>query len=180
MPTADAIASEQERLYESSSLRDDLNDAEAQVLLQWGQAQVERMAADYPDEFEQKCRFLRQLIKNINRFVGQREFNELEGQQKYMRKVGMYLPQLGWHGITEELIFAQLPDDKADMTANLQAVLQVLSPVDESAAEQKDENPFVDSPAHRIHQADVQGESPLTNIGTNTGEEVSDESETEE
>jgi hypothetical protein len=128
MPTPEEIAANREHLYESTSLRDDLNDDEATILLKWGEGQVEQIAQDFSDGFEQKCRFLRQLIKNINRFVGQREFNEYEGQQKYMKKISMYLPQLGWEAITEEQLFSVLPEDKADMNSNLQAILELLSP----------------------------------------------------
>jgi hypothetical protein len=127
MSTSEAIASEQEKLYESASLRDDLNDAEATVLLQWGEKQVEVMANRFPNDFEQKARFLRQLIKNINRFVGQREFNEMDGQQKYMENVVKYLQPLGYITTQDEL-FAALPEDKTHMMANLKAILNVLTP----------------------------------------------------
>lgn len=128
MVTEQEMAAEQERIYESPSLRDDLNDEEATRLLQWGEGQVERMAQDFPDDFEQQCRFLRQLIKNINRFVGQREFNDEAGQRKYMGKAAMYLPKLGWESVTEDDLMATLPDDATDMRANLEAILALLTP----------------------------------------------------
>ncbi|MEO1164726.1 MAG: hypothetical protein AAFV98_13130 [Chloroflexota bacterium] len=127
MPTPEEIQLNKERLYESSSLTDDLNDAEAQVLLKWGEAQVERLAESYAEEFEQKARFLRQLMKNINRFVGQREFNEMDGQQKYMSNVVKYLEPLGWQGISSAELFTALPADKTDMAGNLDAILAVLN-----------------------------------------------------
>lgn len=128
MPAEHEINAERERLYESASLRDDLNDAEAEVLLKWGEGAVYRMATLFPAEFEQKCRFLRQLIKNINRFVGQREFNELDGQRQYLSKVLMYLPQLGWEGIDEAMLFAAMPEDRKDMMGTLMAILNILTP----------------------------------------------------
>lgn len=126
MPTAEDIQLNKEKLYESSSLTDDLNDPEAQVLLKWGQGQIDRLATSYPDEFEQKARFLRQLLKNINRFVGQREFNDTAGQEKYMQKVVQYLEPLGWQGITSATFFTALPDDATDMAGTLDTMLQVL------------------------------------------------------
>jgi len=135
MPSPEEIAAEKERLYESSSLRDDLNDAEATILLEWGQSQIDRLATEFPEEFEQKARFMRQLLKGINRFVGQREFNEMEGQMKYMKKVIMYLEPLGWEGPGADELFAALPDDKANMTGNLLALLQVLSPASDDNPE---------------------------------------------
>ncbi len=134
MPAVEEIAAEKERLYESSALRDDLNDAEATVLLAWGEKQVDRLAEEFPEEFEKKARFMRQLLKGINRFVGQREFNEMEGQAQYMSKILMYLEPLGWADVRSDELFAALPEDKADMAGNLSALLAVLSP--ESATEE--------------------------------------------
>lgn len=127
MPTAEEIQLNKEKLYESSSLTDDLNDAEAQVLLKWGQGQIDRLATSYPEEFEQKARFLRQLMKNMNRFVGQREFNDSTGQEKYMQKVVQYVEPLGWQGMTSATFFTALPDDAADMAGTLDAMLHVLN-----------------------------------------------------
>jgi hypothetical protein len=175
MPTPDEIVVNKEHLYESASLRDDLNDDEATVLLKWGEEQIERIAKDFPDEFEPKCRFLRQLLKNINRFVGQREFNELEGQQQYMSKVSMYLPPLGWESIDEEQLFSVLSEDKADMSSNLRAILGLLSPIGETPSEPtkiysddtpvsspeesnitENEPPPLENPnLHSINQADI-------------------------
>lgn len=123
----DAISAQQERLYESSSLRDDLNDEEATMLLNWAEMQVARLARDFPDEFEQKCRFLRQLVKGINRFIGQREFNDLEGQREYLNKFVKYLEPLGFDA-NEETLLKRLPEDKADMRGGLKAVLAELAP----------------------------------------------------
>lgn len=133
MPTDDEIRLSQASLYDSAALRDDLNDAEATILLLWGEGQVARVAQDYPNEFEQKNRFLRQLIKGINRFVGQREFNEIEGQKEYLSKVTLYFQHLGWGHITEDAIFAALPADKKDMLGTLRAILNLLSPAPDAA-----------------------------------------------
>jgi hypothetical protein len=128
MPTEEEISMSQQMLYESASLRDDLNDAEATILLTWGEGQVARLARDYPNEFEQKNRFLRQLIKGINRFVGQREFNELEGQKDYLKKFTIYFEALGWGHISEDTILAAIPADKKDMLGTLKAILRLLTP----------------------------------------------------
>jgi len=119
-----AIDAERQRLYESAS--DDLDDSEATTLLRWGEAQVQRLAAEYPEEFEQKARFLRQLIKNINRFVGQRQFNDEAGQRTYMEKVSKYMAQLGFGDMTGDDLLAQLPQEKEDHARNLSTILQAL------------------------------------------------------
>lgn len=141
MPSLGDIHANKQRLYESSSLRDDLNDAEATTLLEWGETQIERLAKKYPDEFEEKARFLRQLLKHINRFVGQREFNEMDGQREYMSKVSMYLQPLGWDDVTEDKLFAALPADKVDMAANLKAILGELSTKSQKAEPSEPDTP---------------------------------------
>lgn len=142
MPTPDEIRAERERLYESPALRDDLNDAEATVLLEWADQQVQRLAVDAANDFEKQCRFLRQMVKAINRFVGQRQYNDRDGQQKYMDKVVMWLPQVtGFDHVTEPQLWDALPDDTADMSANLQAILGVLSPADDAEPEPPADEP---------------------------------------
>lgn len=121
-----AIEAEQQRIYESMPLRDDLDDAEAQILLDWGASQVPRFA-DVDDDFEQNCRFLRQLIRSINRFVGQRQYFEGEAQQKYLGKIMDWAPRLGYK-VTEGEILSALPPDPADMAGTLQAILNTLTP----------------------------------------------------
>lgn len=129
MPGDAEIQAERERLYESTALRDDLMDPEAEILLRWGEGQVERLAREMPDEFEQKSRFLRQLLKHINRFVGQREFNDTAGQAKYLADVVKWLGPLGFSGDhSVESLLSILPPDAKDMNATLQAVLAALTP----------------------------------------------------
>lgn len=129
MPGDAEIQAERERLYESTALRDDLMDPEAEILLRWGEGQVERLAREMPDDFEQKSRFLRQLLKHINRFVGQREFNDTAGQAKYLADVVKWLGPLGFSGDhSVESLLSILPPDAKDMNATLQAVLAALTP----------------------------------------------------
>ncbi len=127
IPESDVLKQRQE-IYESPALRDDLKDSEADVLLKWGETQVERLATTEPEDFEQTCRFLRQLLKNINRFVGQREFNDRAGQEDYMQKVQQWLPKLGYPDLTIDDLFAGLPEDGKDMAGTLQALLKRLTP----------------------------------------------------
>ncbi|MCA9914399.1 MAG: hypothetical protein KC496_13685, partial [Anaerolineae bacterium] len=137
----EAIDAERQRLYESASLRDDLDDTHATTLLQWGEEQVKRLAEEYPEDFEQKARFLRQLIKNINRFVGQRQYNDEAGQREYMEKVSKYLEPLGFGDLSTEEILAQLPTEKTDHASNLQAIFQTLG------TEEQDTTPEPDEPS---------------------------------
>jgi hypothetical protein len=122
------VLKQRQEIYESPALRDDLRDNEADVLLKWGETEVERLAGTDPEDFEQTCRFLRQLLKNINRFVGQREFNDRAGQEEYMQKVQQWLPKLGYPELTMDELFAGLPEDGKDMAGTLNALLKCLTP----------------------------------------------------
>jgi hypothetical protein len=128
MPSPEILEQEKQRIWESAPLRDDIDDSAAELLLKWGEEQVDTMAKRFPDNFEQNCRFLRQLIKSINRFVGQRQFlNTPELYDKYMSKLMLWLPKLGYD-VTQEQIEAALPDDKANFDANISAIIHVITP----------------------------------------------------
>lgn len=136
------LEAERQRLYEVPALRDDLNDPEASILLKWADEQLQRLAAQNPPNLEKQVKYFMQMVKGINRFVGQREFNDEAGQQRYMKQITMWLPQLSlFDGITEDMIRSALPEDKADMNANLQGILGVLSPDTAEAETPQDDNP---------------------------------------
>jgi len=124
------IQRERERLYESESLREDINDDEATVLLEWGEKHIVRLAGEVEDEkgLEQQARFLRQLIKNINRFVGQRQYDNREEQLGYMAKVVQWLPNLRFKTFTSEELLDKLPPDAKDMAETLRALLAAIDP----------------------------------------------------
>jgi|GEM_PF-3574954 len=132
MPTETEIQTERERLYDSAALREDINDDEATVLLEWGEKHVVRLgqaAADSAD-LEQRARFLRQLLKNINRFVGQRQYNDRAGQLDYMEKVVKWLanPTLGFKNHSADELLDELPSDTKDMAATLRVLLNAIDP----------------------------------------------------
>ncbi len=158
-----AIDAERQRLYESASLRDDLDDTHATTLLQWGEQQVERLAAEYPEDFEQKARFLRQLLKNINRFVGQRQYNDEAGQRKYMEKVSKYMEPLGFGGMSAEELLAQLPAEKEDHASNLQAIFNTLNTEDTAAQPAPDEPSMPKNPLQQAFNLGKQTALPLEN-----------------
>lgn len=132
MPTDTEIQTERQRLYDSAALREDINDDEATILLEWGEKHVVRLgqAASDGADLEQKARFLRQLIKNINRFVGQRQYNDRAGQLDYMEKVTKWLenPSLGFKAFTADELLDKLPSDTKDMAATLRALLDAIDP----------------------------------------------------
>lgn len=63
------------QLYESDSLRSELRDEEASLLLMWGEARLSELAArNLPDEqFDHLAEKLRSLLTNVNLCVGKRK-----------------------------------------------------------------------------------------------------------
>ena len=175
-----------QELYESSAVRDDLNDDEAQRLLQWGEQQIRACAATTHDEdFDQQCRYVRQLMKGINRFVGQREFMDAPYEQEQLGNVTKWLPHVGMVPISEAQIAQNLPPDKSDMGANLTAILNTLTPTQAQAAPTPASAPTEHSPfppteptAHQpFPPADYQPELPndLTNPPVYPSEQPTDD-----
>ncbi|XWX03816.1 hypothetical protein VZO05_15030 [Aggregatilineales bacterium SYSU G02658] len=114
------------RLYETPAVREDLDDADAEVLLTWAEGQIKRLAQEDGD-FAQKNRFLRQLLARINTLVGQRPYVDAAGEQHYLEALMKVLPLNGYHDLTPEQVLACLPPDRADVRANLTALLDLLN-----------------------------------------------------
>jgi hypothetical protein len=68
-------ASALERLYEDTTVRDELVDDDARILLEWGKGQVQALAKKELDDgaFEEQYAKLAYLMGRINRFVGKRQ-----------------------------------------------------------------------------------------------------------
>ncbi|MBZ0290280.1 MAG: hypothetical protein K8I30_21830 [Anaerolineae bacterium] len=69
-----------QQLYEDTSARDELSDDEANVLLQWGETQIRDLGARDMDDtaFDEAFAHLRGVMKNINRYTGQRAYKTPE------------------------------------------------------------------------------------------------------
>jgi hypothetical protein len=127
MPTPDEIRNAKETLYQTSGVRDDLNDDEATILLQWAETRIDYLAQQEGD-FDQQNRFLRQLLARIDRFVGQRQYMDEASHSEHVDNLMKAMAITHFGTITREQIVANLPTDKADMRANLQAILDTLTP----------------------------------------------------
>ncbi len=134
MPTPKDIEAEKIRLYETLGVRDDLDDAEATVLLQWAERRIDQLAA-LEGDFEQQNRFMRALLARIDRFVGQRQYMDDTAHAEGIAALMKALPIAGFHRITEEALLAALPPDRANMAANLNAILALLATDGGPAAE---------------------------------------------
>jgi hypothetical protein len=115
------------RLYEDESLTDELNDEEATLLLEWGEASLNRlMFTDSidPDAFGTS---LRHMLRRINRYVGKRSYEDEVGEAEAMADMLAWLEKNGF-SVTEAQLRAGFPDDPADMMGTLQAILSLLPP----------------------------------------------------
>ena len=77
---------EQQRLYEASSLTDDMQDDEAQELLEWASAQIPRIAGD-GSKLEDRAKKLRRLMGSVSYFVGNAEGMSAEQMPEELDRV---------------------------------------------------------------------------------------------
>lgn len=132
--TPQDIAAAKETLYSTGGVRDDLDDAEAEILLAWADGQIDRLAHTDGD-FGQQNRFLRQLLARIDRLVGQRPYLDEVGHAEHITNLLKMTHLNGFTDVTETQIVDALPADKANARANLEAILQLLTPTAAMPAE---------------------------------------------
>ena len=89
------IQAEQQRLYEVSSLTDDMNDSDAQVLLEWASAQLPLMINNAND-VEKKAKAQRQLVRTISSYIGQVENMGAEERQVELERVYQAASELNY------------------------------------------------------------------------------------
>lgn len=154
MPTEEDIQNAQQELYEVASIRDDLDDDEAAVLLKWGEGQIARIAQETPENFAQRVRFLRTLMQRINRFVGQRPYLDEKGYAQHFSEVVKWLAPTGFDHVSEMQLTAVLPADKEDRLATLHAILDALTP----------NEPILDAPTEEASETQLDVRDHLSNL----------------
>lgn len=80
------IRVEQQRLYESASLTDEMEDEEAKILLEWGSSQIHKLART-GGRLEDRCKQLRRLMKDINYFIGNAEDMDSDEQLEELERI---------------------------------------------------------------------------------------------
>ena len=80
------IRAEQQRLYEISSLTDEIHDAPARSLLEWASAQIPKLARN-SNQLEKRAKQLRLLLQTINQFMGQLEHMDDEHMSHELENV---------------------------------------------------------------------------------------------
>lgn len=87
------------RLYEEANLTEDLVDQDATTLLKWAEQQVAELVAKYSDDdstFESAFSALRSLVKNMNRYVGQRERSGEAQQAQRLENISQSASEIGF------------------------------------------------------------------------------------
>lgn len=119
-----------ELLYTNTSVRDELTDDEAEVIIQWGIKHIKQLAAkDLPDEdFEESIGHLTKLMNRINRFAARRADQDTEKQQQSLDRIRESAEQVGLPIAQAQLdAFLSQPVAQADdINANLQQLLALV------------------------------------------------------
>lgn len=86
-----------EQLYENTDARDELSDDEANVLLQWGEAQIRELGARNLDDtaFDEALSHLNGVLKSINRYTGQRAYKTPEELTALLNELATHAQAMG-------------------------------------------------------------------------------------
>ncbi len=127
MPKETEVQAEIDRMYEDESATDELNDEEATLLLEWGEASLNRLVFTDSINAEEYGTNLRQLIKRVNRFVGKRTYEDEETQARALTEMLEWIAKNGF-SVDEAQVKAVIPDDVTDMMGTLEGILSLLAP----------------------------------------------------
>jgi hypothetical protein len=119
-------------MYENEGLLGELVDSDAQMLLKWGEQQIEALAARNLDDtaFEEAVSQLRKLLTRINRYVGRHAYLTPDEQHEWMTKIVESASVLGYN-IQVEQMSAQFTQQAAPDTSTL--LTGLLQMIDESS-----------------------------------------------
>lgn len=83
------IQAEQQRLYEVSSLTDELMDDDAQILLSWASIQLPKLTVISAtiEDVERTAKGLRKLVRSMNRYAGQIQNMSIDEQQEKLERI---------------------------------------------------------------------------------------------
>ncbi len=131
-------------LYEISSLTEELTDHPAQILLKWGELQLQRLAEKNPNDidlFESNFKSLRGIIKSINRFTWRRQEMTAEEMAEFINKRITQRGQAIGLPITPERVTDYLAQQATlEEEGNVRAMIALLEPVTYAQAAALPEN----------------------------------------
>ena len=121
---------EMERLYGDINLTDELVDEDAQILLKWGEAQLERLDSEGYDDatFEEKSHQVRNAMKRINGFIGKRSGYDVEKAKIVLGRLHEGILQIGYNLPDAELEAYIATQAEMDNSAALTALLALIQP----------------------------------------------------
>jgi paraquat-inducible protein B len=142
-----------QQLYEDVSTRDELSDEEADVLLRWGEAQINKLADANMDDsqFDEAFANLTRMMTRMNRFAARRAEQAPDEQQETLNKI---VESASAAGVPVVSTPTETPSAQAvpSVMANLQALLAMFTP-------QSDE-----SPSTAIVPTESEADSPTREI----------------
>jgi hypothetical protein len=154
-----------ERLYEDISMRSELTDTEANVLLQWGEKEIARLAERglSDEEFDELFSNLKKLLGNINRFTGHRTEMSAEESQAQLNAMAAAAQTLG-HSPKLDSLNANSAQAAAqgaapDNTATIQAIIGALTATETPPAAET--QPPADTPPAAESQSPTGGLADL-------------------
>ncbi|MBI5667181.1 MAG: hypothetical protein HZC41_04165 [Chloroflexi bacterium] len=126
-----------EQLYGDASVRDELTDDEALVLLKWGEDQIRALAAQNLDDaqFEEALQHLLKLLTRVNRFTSRRADLLPEERQESLDKIAAsaqavagFVPSA--QAVTPPSFAGYLQQQETlDNIANIRALTALVAPV---------------------------------------------------
>lgn len=150
-----------EKLYEDAAVRDSLADPEADTLLRWGEDQIMRLADEAPDDatFEAQVDHIRRLLKDTNRFVGERAQMDAETRVARLNALMAEGEALGAPPAAQASALADSFASGDDATT-LQALLGLLTPAQASASAAPPQTPAPTSPPNIAFMAPADADNP--------------------
>lgn len=138
-----------QRLYEDSSVRGDLTDDESEALLQWGEEQIKRLAAQEMDSaaFEEAYSSLARLLTRMGRLAAGQAYMAPEEAQAALEKVNESAQALGLQPAQSTFSAQAAPED---VMATLQALIAQVDAPAEAASAQSLEAPPEAAPAQTL------------------------------
>ncbi|MEO8611778.1 MAG: hypothetical protein ABI690_28020 [Chloroflexota bacterium] len=119
-----------EQLYEDTSARDELSDDEANVLLQWGEAQIHELGARNLDDnaFDEAISHLNGVLKNINRYTGQRAYKTPEELTALLNELATQAQAMGVDVQVAQLAIPEAQAVDSDNIAVINALTSLVTP----------------------------------------------------
>lgn len=116
-------------MLSNEALTGDLNDREAQALLQWGKHQLERLDAQAAPEpqFDEQVQTLARVMQYVNSFVGYRQVATADEQHSDLQKLTEFAARMGVSVPSDQVEHFLQEHGTLDNVAAIQRLLALLS-----------------------------------------------------